>query len=274
MRRTRLDVQFIFSGFAIRLRYGTYHSDRPPLSPRLRLVTQLAVAWAVSMRCREIGRQLTARLVQGAQVMKSSGNSLLLGGTLSADISARLDRFATLLLRWNRTLNLIAPRDTDVVWERHINDSLQMVPLLSPGIDRAVDLGTGGGFPGLVLAIATGVQFDLIEADRRKASFLRSAVLETAAPATVHACRIEVAALPPAPVVTARALAPLARLLPLAARFVADGGVCLLLKGGKVDEELTAAERDWEMTVTRTPSRTHPDGVILRVAGLQRRTAP
>lgn len=183
----------------------------------------------------------------------------------------RLRRFAGLLLRWNATLNLIAARDADVVWERHIEDSLQLVPLMPPGIARVIDLGTGGGFPGLVLAIATGVAFDLIESDRRKASFLRTAILETGASATVHCCRIEDAAVPPAGLVTARALAPLPRLLPLAVRLLADDGVCLFLKGAKADEELTAAERDWAMEVERVPSRTGIDGVVLRLTGLRRR---
>jgi 16S rRNA (guanine527-N7)-methyltransferase len=183
-----------------------------------------------------------------------------------------LRQFAGLLLRWNATLNLIAARDEDVVWERHIADSLQLVPLLPPAIERAVDLGSGGGFPGLVLAIATGVQFDLIESDRRKASFLRTAILETGAAAVVHNIRIEDATVPPAPLVTARALAPLPRLLPLASRFLADDGVCLFLKGAKVEEELAAAAQDWTMTADRIPSRTSPDGIVLRVTGLQRRT--
>jgi 16S rRNA (guanine527-N7)-methyltransferase len=183
----------------------------------------------------------------------------------------RLRQFADLLLRWNATLNLIAARDAGVVWDRHIADSLQLVPLMPANVARAIDLGTGGGFPGLVLAIATGVAFDLIESDRRKASFLRTAVLETGAPATVHCCRIEDAALPPAPLVTARALAPLPRLLPLAARLLTDDGVCLFLKGAKVEDELTAAERDWAMTVDRVPSQTSADGVALRIAGLRPR---
>ncbi|MEA2739479.1 MAG: rRNA (guanine527-N7)-methyltransferase [Acetobacteraceae bacterium] len=188
-----------------------------------------------------------------------------------SETDAKLRRFAALLVRWNATLNLIAARDADVVWERHIRDSLQLVPLMPSGIARGVDLGTGGGFPGLVLAIATGVTFDLIESDRRKASFLRTAILETGAPATVHCCRIEDAAVPPAPLVTARALAPLPRLLPLAARFLTGDGVCLLLKGAKVEEELTAADRDWAMTVARVPSQTAADGVVLRLSDLRRR---
>ncbi|MDR3529001.1 MAG: 16S rRNA (guanine(527)-N(7))-methyltransferase RsmG [Rhodopila sp.] len=190
---------------------------------------------------------------------------------MTSDPTARLRQFADLLLRWNTTLNLIAPRDADVVWDRHIADSLQLVPLMPVGIERAVDLGTGGGFPGLVLAIATGVPFDLIESDRRKASFLRTAVLETGAPATVHACRIEDAPVPPAGLVTARALAPLPRLLPLAARFLTADGACLFLKGAKVDDELTAAEKEWAMTVSRVPSKTSADGVILRITELHAR---
>jgi 16S rRNA (guanine527-N7)-methyltransferase len=183
----------------------------------------------------------------------------------------RLRQFADLLLRWNATLNLIAARDAGVVWDRHIADSLQLVPLMPPGLTRAIDLGTGGGFPGLVLAIATGVPFDLIESDHRKASFLRTAVLETGAPATVHCCRIEDAPVPPAPLVTARALAPLPRLLPRAARFLTEGGACLFLKGAKADEELAAAGRDWTMTVQRQPSQTSPDGVVLLLTGLRPR---
>jgi 16S rRNA (guanine527-N7)-methyltransferase len=192
---------------------------------------------------------------------------------LTTDSNARLQRFADLLLRWNKTLNLIAAKDAGVIWDRHIADSLQLIPLMPQGLEQAVDLGTGGGFPGLVLAIATGVRFNLVESDRRKASFLRTAVLETGAPATVHACRIEDAALPPARLVTARALAPLPRLLPLAARLLAADGVCLLLKGAKVGEELEAAGRDWAMTVERMPSQTSPDGVVLRLAGLHRKAA-
>jgi 16S rRNA (guanine527-N7)-methyltransferase len=192
---------------------------------------------------------------------------------LTADPTSRLHQFADLLLRWNTTLNLIATKDAGIVWDRHIADSLQLVPLMPAGIERAIDLGTGGGFPGLVLAIATRVRFDLVEADRRKASFLRTAVLETGAPATVHACRIEDAPLPPAPLVTARALAPLPRLLPLAARFLSADGVCLFMKGAKVEDELQAVGKDWAMTVRRVSSKTSADGVILRITELRARSS-
>jgi 16S rRNA (guanine527-N7)-methyltransferase len=190
---------------------------------------------------------------------------------MTTDATIRLRRFADLLLRWNATLNLIAEKDAAVIWERHIADSLQLVPLIPSGTERAIDLGSGGGFPGLVLAIATGVRFDLIESDRRKAAFLRTAILETAASAAVHNCRIEDARLPPAPLVTARALAPLSRLLPLAAGILAQDGFCLFLKGVKVEEELTEIAGDWAMTVDRITSQTSPEGVVLRLSGLRRK---
>lgn len=188
----------------------------------------------------------------------------------TAQARARLDRFAALLLRWNRTLNLVAAKDEAVLWRRHVEDSLQLAPLMPAGVERAIDLGSGGGFPGLVLAIATGVRFELIESDHRKAAFLRSAVLETGAPAMVHDCRIEEARLVPAGLVTARALAPLPRLLTLAAPLLAPEGVCLLLKGAALDEEVAAAGQDWAMTLERRPSVTG-NGAVLRVSGLRPR---
>jgi 16S rRNA (guanine527-N7)-methyltransferase len=188
-----------------------------------------------------------------------------------AATTERLHHFAALLLKWNAKLNLIAPGDEKIVWERHVADSLQLVPLLPAGLNRAVDLGTGGGFPGLILAIATGTPFDLIESDRRKASFLRTAILETRASATVHAQRIETAVLPLAGLVTARALAPLPRLLPSAARFLAEGGMCLFLKGAQADAEIAAASTSWDMSVRRIPSETRPDGVVLCISGLRPR---
>jgi 16S rRNA (guanine527-N7)-methyltransferase len=122
-----------------------------------------------------------------------------------------------------------------------------------------------------VLAIATGVHFDLIESDRRKAAFLRTAVLETGAPVTVHNRRIEDASVPAAALVTARALAPLPRLLPLAARFLAADGICLFLKGTTVGDELAAVEKDWAFTAARIKSETSSEGVVLRISLLRRK---
>jgi 16S rRNA (guanine527-N7)-methyltransferase len=185
---------------------------------------------------------------------------------VSRETRERLGAYVDLLLRWQRTIHLISQHDVAQVWTRHIADSLQLLPLIPPGTDRGIDLGSGAGLPGLVLAIATGIPFDLVEADHRKAAFLREAARLTAAPATVHATRIEGAALPRAPLVTARALAPLDTLLRWAFPLIAPGGTCLFPKGRGVEDELTAAAAQWHMLVFRTPSRTDPSATILRIS--------
>ena len=183
-----------------------------------------------------------------------------------------LARFAALLLRWNCTINLIAPNDEAALWDRHIADSLQLAPLMVPRPHRAIDLGSGAGFPGLVLAITTGVPFDLIEADKRKAAFLREAARVTGAPVRIHATRIEAARVQPAPLITARALAPLPRLVTLAAPLLTSDGVCLFLKGSSAQAELTQTVARWHMQVESVPSRTAPDACILRISHLSRVT--
>ena len=114
---------------------------------------------------------------------------------VSRETLEALEQFTSLLLRWNRTVNLVCSRDEHRLRERHIADSLQLFRLMQPLPARAIDLGSGGGFPGLILALATGVPFDLIEADQRKAAFLREAARVTGAPVRIHATRIESAGL-------------------------------------------------------------------------------
>ena len=183
---------------------------------------------------------------------------------------AALERFAVLLERWNRTVNLISTGDAALMWDRHIADSLQLAPLMHSRPARAIDLGSGAGFPGLILAVATGVPFDLIEADQRKAAFLREAARATGAPVCIHAVRIEAAAIAPAPLITARATAPLPKLLALAAPLLAPGGQCLFPKGTNAQAELTHAAAQWHMRVERIASRTNPDACILRISDLSR----
>lgn len=189
---------------------------------------------------------------------------------VSRETAARLEQLATLVLAWNRTINLVSRGDAEHLRERHIADSLNLLPLLPDSFDRAIDLGSGAGFPGLVLAIATGRPFELIEADQRKAAFLREAARRTGAPVQVHAIRIETARLPPAPLVTARALAPLSTLLAWAAPLLAPGGVCVFPKGRSVDEELTQARTQWHMRVEQWPSPLDPSARILRLSEIMR----
>ena len=178
--------------------------------------------------------------------------------------------FVTLLRRWNRTLNLISPADEARIEVRHLADSLQLVPLIPSPVDRAIDLGSGAGFPGLVLAAATRVRFDLIESDQRKAAFLREAARATGTEITVHTERIEKVSPLGADIVTARALAPLAKLLPWADRHLAPGGHCLFLKGAGAEDELTEAAKDWMMACRRTRSITDPSGLILDLEEVRR----
>jgi 16S rRNA (guanine527-N7)-methyltransferase len=189
---------------------------------------------------------------------------------VSRETRSALERYVALLLRWNTTVNLISRADEGQVWQRHVADCLQLVSLLEPAPRRAIDLGSGAGFPGLVLAVASGVHFDLIEADHRKAAFLREAARITEAPVTVHTVRMEAAALQPAPLITARACAPLPRLLDIASKLLNPGGRCLFQKGENAAAELTHAKTKWQMQVDRIPSQTNPAACILRISNLAR----
>jgi len=173
-------------------------------------------------------------------------------------------------MRWNRTINLISRADEADLWPRHIADALQLGPYMPADIDHAIDLGSGAGLPGLVLAVASGTHFHLIEADLRKASFLREAAREIGASATVHACRIEVAAIARARLITARALAPLPNLLALAAPLLAPEGICLFPKGQSAERELTDTARAWNMRVEKFPSQIDRSGLILRISEVAR----
>ncbi len=181
----------------------------------------------------------------------------------------RLEIFAGLVRKWSPRINLVSKADLPQLWTRHIEDSLRLLPLIPAATDRAIDLGSGAGFPGLVLCIATGIPFDLIEADARKAAFLMEAARQTGAPARVHHCRIESAPISPAPLITARALAPLEILLGLAAPLLAPGGVCLFPKGQGVDAELTAATRLWQMDAERLTASDGSGSSILKVSQIR-----
>jgi 16S rRNA (guanine527-N7)-methyltransferase len=186
------------------------------------------------------------------------------------DASPALQRYVELLQRWNRSINLVSARDIPVLWTRHIADSLQLGALWRRRPERAIDLGSGGGFPGLVLAIEYGVHFDLVEQDRGKAAFLREAARVTGAPVTVVATKIEDAAVPRAPLVTARGLAPLSRLLGYAEKLLMPGGECLFLKSCGVEAEIAEAAAKWTMRMEQIPSCTDSGGIILRVSDIAR----
>jgi 16S rRNA (guanine527-N7)-methyltransferase len=150
-------------------------------------------------------------------------------------------------------------------------DSAQLVPLLPAKAVTIADLGSGAGFPGLLIAILTGHTVDLIDSDARKCVFLREAARLANAPVRVHNARIESLKSLEADVVTARACAPLPQLLAYAAPILKAGGRCLFLKGQGVAAELTASEKMWKMRSTRLQSRSDPYGTILMVDELHPR---
>jgi 16S rRNA (guanine527-N7)-methyltransferase len=196
---------------------------------------------------------------------------------VSRETSQRLSRFVELLLERQRHTNLIASSTIPHVWTRHVADSLQLLPLV-PQARRFADLGSGGGFPGMVLACALvetpGAHVHLIESIGKKAAFLRDAVREISVPATIHHGRIEDVAPRLAgeiDIVTARALAPLNELLTMIIPFLERGAQALLLKGQDIDAELTQAAKYWSIEYTAVPSQTSPIGRIMIVRRLERR---
>jgi 16S rRNA (guanine527-N7)-methyltransferase len=195
---------------------------------------------------------------------------------VSRETAARLDRFVALLLNWQDKTNLIGASTISSLWCRHVGDSLQLLPLAPAGSRMWADLGSGAGFPGLVIGCALagveGGRVHLIESNGKKVAFLREAVRETAVPVTIDAARIEdMELLPAAEVVTARALAPLDQLLRLAAPMLIKGAQGLFMKGQDIERELTQATKYWNIDADIVPSRTSTTGRILRVRGLSPR---
>lgn len=187
---------------------------------------------------------------------------------VSRETLDRLSAYAALLAKWNPAINLVARSTLGDVWLRHLADSAQLFALVPPGTRVLVDLGSGAGFPGLVLAILGVPEVHLIESDVRKAAFLREVARVTGAPATVHAVRAEAAPAIAADVVSARALAELKDLLPLAVRFLKPSGTCLFPKGKTAADELTRAGDSWTMRADQFPSRTDPAGTLLRLTDI------
>lgn len=191
---------------------------------------------------------------------------------LPPETGRRLDLYVKLLEKWQPTINLVAPSTLREVWHRHVADSLQVRAAL-PNASVWVDLGSGGGFPGLVTAIVLadtpGAKVHLIESDKRKAAFLRTVSRETGAPADIHAARIEevVRAWRGAPpdAVSARALAPLSQLVAYAEPFLESGAVGAFLKGESVDAELTGLGAGHKFEIESIPSSIDQAGRLLIV---------
>jgi 16S rRNA (guanine527-N7)-methyltransferase len=196
---------------------------------------------------------------------------------VSRETIGKLLAYEALLRQWQKTINLVAPSTLDDTWGRHFADSAQLLALAPPAAGTWVDLGSGAGFPGLVVAIILaergGASMTLVESDTRKAAFLREVARQTGVPVDILCTRIEKSAThAKLDVITARALAPLPRLLDLAAPYFTAETVGLFLKGREAQAEVDQALKRWDFSVALHPSQTDRDGRVVEVRGLKAKT--
>ena len=188
---------------------------------------------------------------------------------VSRESRSKIELYVKLLLNWQQRINLIGPATVDAVWERHVCDSLQLLPLLPENTRSIAELGSGAGIPGLILAMAAGLEAHLYESNGKKAAFLREAARQTGTSARVHNVRLETLQaqknLPVVQCVVARALAPLPLLLDYAEPFISRGAIGLFHKGQDVDAELTQATKYWKMASIKHASQCDSRGVILEI---------
>lgn len=197
---------------------------------------------------------------------------------IRADVSRetidRLAHYMDMLIRWNQKINLVSPATIADAEERHLADSLQLADLAPEGVKRWVDIGSGGGFPGLPLAIlfaerSDPPEFILIESDQRKAAFLGAVIRETSVKARVVCGRAEITPSLGADIVSARAVASLERLLAYMHRHAKPGATGLFPKGRRWREELSLASQHWRFDHRVIPSRTDPESVIFEIGELR-----
>ena len=194
---------------------------------------------------------------------------------ISALATERLQIFVGLLAKWNAAINLVSAASLAEVWTRHVADSAQVLDVAPIRRARWLDMGSGAGFPGIVIALITAdtpnpVEMTLVESDKRKAAFLSTVSRETGVPMIIQAARIEAVAPQNADTVSARALAPLVRLCSFAERHLAPHGAALFLKGGHYDAEIAEARRTWSFSLDVRRSSTDPAGVVLIMKDLRR----
>ena len=193
---------------------------------------------------------------------------------VSRETLERVQGFLAILDEWRQRINLIGPGEGKHLWRRHVLDSLQLASLVPASAKTLADLGTGGGFPGVILACALhdqGVSVSLVEKSVRKAEFLEDAVRRLGLKAVVYNQRIEEDSPVKSDVVTARALAPLPKLAAMVSGWLAPGGLALLLKGREVDKEMIHTRETWTFDLQTRPSLSGPDGQILMISSLTKR---
>jgi len=193
---------------------------------------------------------------------------------VSRETLEKLRAHAALLTKWQKSKNLVSNSTIPDMWRRHFLDSAQLAPLLKARFSgkslAMLDIGSGAGFPGLVLAAMGVGHAHMVEANGRKCSFMNQVVRETVAKATVHNARIEALQVFPVDIITSRACARVSQLIEWAGPFLMPGTEMWLLKGEAAEEELTEARASWKMQVDRLQSLSDPTGVILRLSSIQR----
>ena len=192
---------------------------------------------------------------------------------VSRETLQKLEIYADLLRKWNKRINLVAPGTISALWERHFEDSAQLLSLAPEGVRRWTDLGSGGGFPGAIVAIlakSPNLRVTLIESDQRKAAFLRTVARETGTKFNVVAERAEVRPDIRADAVSARAFAPLDTLLGYVDLHMKSGGIALLPKGARAASEVESARKTWSFTCECIPSVTDDDAAILKIGDIKR----
>ena len=194
---------------------------------------------------------------------------------VSRETLSGLDAYDGLLRRWQASINLVGPRTIDQLWTRHFLDSIQIVDHIGAAT-RVVDLGSGAGFPGLVVALALrdrpGMRVTLVESNGKKVAFLRAVASALGLPVSIQSGRIEsiVPSLEPAEIVTARALAPLSTLLAWSEPLLKSGAVALFPKGRDLDKEVEEAARCWSFQHSVLPSAVEPDSALIRLVDVRR----
>lgn len=207
--------------------------------------------------------------------MRAEAEDFAGGFNVSRETLARLQLYADLLAKWNPAINLVAKGTLPQLWTRHFADSAQLLDLADNDPKSWVDLGSGGGFPGLVVAILAAearpeLRVTCIESDQRKATFLRTVARDTGIEVEVVAERIEEVAPLGADVVSARALAPLDKLIGYAAPHLAPGGIALFLKGTGYEAEVDRALASWAFRLDTIASRTDSASAILKAGDIRR----
>ena len=188
--------------------------------------------------------------------------------SVSRETIEKLETYANLLSRWQSKINLISTNSLQQVWHRHFLDSAQIYLMSPKKVASVIDVGTGAGFPGLVLSIMGMKNVQLVEHNKKKCAFLYEVIRETESTATVHPCKIEKLVVKDYDVVLARAFMPLDGLLKVVSPFFGKDTLGIFPKGSKFNQELTAASKNWKMKTAIKQSITSPDGKIILVKDL------